>query len=103
MKKKGVELAVGTVIMIVLGLAVLVILILVVRQQVTKGAKSYTEIGEQVTMSGGCSNILEGRACVKGSCPPDMDTVSGTWADCNEKGQKSSPPTSYTCCKKKET
>ncbi|VVB81066.1 Uncharacterised protein [uncultured archaeon] len=102
MNKKGAEFAINTVIMIVLGLIVLVILILVVRQQVTKGASQYTQIGEQATATGGCASFLEGRSCVKGTAcppPPDMLTVPGTWPDCQAKAQKENTP--YTCCKTK--
>ena len=106
--KKGAEFAIGTVIMIVLGLAVLIIMILVVRQQVTKGASKYTEIGEEVTTTGGCYSLLEGRSCVKGtSCPPDMTgPVPGAWADCKEKTERETKRTgkavSYVCCQTKQ-
>ena len=91
-------MAISTVVWIVLGLVVLIIIILVVREQITKGAAKYTEIGEQVTTTGGCSSFLEGRSCVKGGCPPDMtDLGKAGWGDCAEKGKE------YTCCKKKET
>ncbi len=105
-RKKGAEMAINTVIMIILGLVVLVILILVIRQQVTKGASKYTEIGEDVTTTGGCYNLIEGRSCVKGSCPPDMkEDTTGTWQDCVDKGKRETEKTgktvSYKCCKSK--
>ena len=103
MDKRGAEMAISTVVWIVLGLVVLIIIILVVREQITKGAAKYTEIGEQVTTTGGCSSFLEGRSCVEKGCPPDMTRVRGTWADCVEKGKKTKPASSYVCCKKKET
>jgi len=98
-RKKGAEMAINTVIMIILGLIVLVILILVVRQQVTKGAAKYTELGDQATATGGCSSFLEGRSCVKGTCPPDMKPVAGTWADCEAKKDKPKQGDRYVCCK----
>ncbi|MCX6709284.1 MAG: hypothetical protein NTW67_06600 [Candidatus Woesearchaeota archaeon] len=101
-RKKGAEMAINTIIMVILGLVVLVILILVIRQQVTKGASKYTEIGEDVTATGGCYSLFEGRSCVKGTgCPPppDMVTVPGTWPDCQAKAEKQK--TSFVCCKSK--
>lgn len=99
--KKGAEIAISTIVMIVLGLAVLVILILVVRQQVTKGAGQYGEISESIGGGAGCFNILEGRSCVKGrNCPPDMTPVTGTWPDCVEKGKATKPQSTFVCCKK---
>lgn len=83
--KKGAEFAVGTVIMIVLGLVVLIILILVVRQQVTKGAEKYTDIGEQATQTNLCNNLVFGRACYEDACPENMrqaSTPPGGWTDC---------------------
>jgi hypothetical protein len=101
MNKKGAEMATNTIIMIILGLVVLVILILVIRQQVTKGASKYTEIGEDVTTTGGCYSLFEGRSCVKttGTCPPDMKEEPGAWPDCQAKAQKQNAR--FVCCKSK--
>jgi len=87
MNKKGAEFAVGTVVMIVLGLAVLVILILVVRQQVTKGSQGYSDISDQATVNPTkCTSIIMDRRCVaSGECtgrkvPPPQ----GGWTDCTQ-------------------
>lgn len=87
--KKGAEFAIGTVVMIVLGLAVLIILILVVRQQVTKGAQGYSDIGGQAKIDGdNCKNIILGRSCVpSANCDTSKGmrqvySTSGQWADC---------------------
>ena len=112
MKKKGVEMAVGTVIMIVLGLIVLVILIIVVRQQVTRGAAKIGEIGEEVTTTGGCFDLIQGMSCIKvltGRCPKGMKAPSkgqDGWADCIEKTDKlrdRAQKGTYICCQKIET
>ena len=81
MNKKGAEFAVGTIVMLVLGLVVLVILILVVRQQITKGAEKYTDIREEATIKKECTSP---RTC-SNECRPDQHEVfslTGVWANC---------------------
>lgn len=87
--KKGAEFAIGTVVMIVLGLAVLIILILVVRQQVTKGSQGYSEIGGQAKLdSDNCKSIILGRSCVPSvNCDTSKGMKQvysplGQWKDC---------------------
>ena len=91
MQKKGAEFAVGAVIMIVLGLIVLVILAVVVRQQVTKGASQYTQFGDQATQQSPdrCSSLIQGRYCTVSSCKPtERDVSSNAWGDCKQSEQK---------------
>ncbi|RJQ18718.1 hypothetical protein C4580_06500 [Candidatus Woesearchaeota archaeon] len=101
MQKRGAEFAVGTVIAIVLGLIVLVIVALVIRQQVTKGSSQYTELGEQAGSLGGCSNLLLGRGCFENQCPPDKvpEIQPDQWADCM---RKSVGGKRFVCCKPRE-
>lgn len=87
--KKGAEFAIGTVVMIVLGLAVLIILILVVRQQVTKGAQGYSDIGGQAELNPTkCTNIILGRSCTTAQqCASAggryfSSSPQGAWQDC---------------------
>jgi hypothetical protein len=87
--KKGAEFAIGTVVMVVLGLAVLIILILVVRQQVTKGAQGYTGIANQTDLSPTkCTNLILGRSCTTAQqCASAggryySSSPQGAWQDC---------------------
>lgn len=91
--KKGAEFAVGTVMMVVLGLVVLIIIILVVRQQVTQGAKGYTDIAEQARLNPSltkCSSIIPSRGCTdSGTCQKAGGQSLGStspqgppWQDC---------------------
>lgn len=87
--KKGAEFAIGTVVMIVLGLAVLIILILVVRQQVTKGAQGYTDISKQAELnSTRCVNPILGRSCTTANECKDkgreVPAPLGGWDDCSQ-------------------
>lgn len=49
MKKKGVELSIQTMILIALGVIVLVLLIWIIRGQISKGASQYWNISETAT------------------------------------------------------
>jgi len=88
MKEKKGDIAIGTVISVVLGLVVLVIIILVVRQQVTKGASKYSEIGEQATIKQDtCTSFIMGRVCSNNACDinkgyKEKFPPTGEWTDC---------------------
>ena len=94
--KKGQGMSVQTVVMIVLGLIVLVILVMVVRQQVTGGAKKYTEIGKEATIKADkCGSFILGRSCSDSPCDTSKGfeqvySPSGKWTDkdCNYCCQK---------------
>lgn len=93
MNKRGQGFSITTIIMVVLGLLALVIVIILFRQQVTKGASQYEQIGQGTGLEADrCFNLIEGRSCVEGrNCPEGMEPVSGRWKDCEG-----------TCCKKTE-
>jgi len=94
--KKGAEFAIGTVVMIVLGLAVLIILILVVRQQVTKGAQGYSDIGGQAELnSTKCTNIILGRSC---STSQQCATAQGRYYSSSPQGQWTDCGQGQGCC-----
>jgi len=90
MNKKGAEIATSTIVMILLGLAVLIILIMVFRQQIAKGAQQYANISSQTTLSSdSCASIILGRAC-SDTCDPakgqrEVFSPSGQWKDCGSK------------------
>ena len=89
--KKG-DLAIGPVIAIILGLVVLIILIMVVRQQVTKGAERYDAIGGEAELAADkCASIIFGRAC-SSNCDPNKKqkqvySPAGQWKDCSKVGK----------------
>ncbi|RMD58272.1 hypothetical protein D6825_01370 [Candidatus Woesearchaeota archaeon] len=86
MDKKGAEIATSTIVMILIGLVVLVVVILLFRQQATAGAKGYGEFQKQTSPDAlkKCNNIILGRFCAEGSsCPEGSTSVPGVWPDCN--------------------
>ncbi len=86
--KKGVEIATNTMVLIIISLIVLAIVVLVFRQQVTKGAEKYTSIGKEAEINATkCSNIILGRACSDNACKTgegfkEEYSPTGTWSDC---------------------
>lgn len=91
--KKGAEFAIGTIVMMVLGLVVLVILILVFRQQITKSSQGYTDLGQQALSGENCKTQTQ--SCMTlNECGDkkgrQITSVFGGWKDCKE-GQ--------ICCK----
>jgi len=87
MKKKGVELGIQTVVVAALGLIVLVILIIVIRQQIGAGAQRYTDISKEAEKQiiDRCEGFLSARTC-EASCG-DKTTVpapSKGWQDCTQ-------------------
>ena len=93
MNKKGVSLQVNMIIIIVLGLIALVIAIVFLRTQITKGAEKYEEIGAALEK---CEGLFKNRECMA-SCPsPEQKVrpIGSGWADCG-KGEKIGKP---DCC-----
>lgn len=89
--KKGVELATNTMVLIIISLIVLAIIVLVLRQQITKGAEKYTAIGKEAEINTTkCSNIILGRACSDTACDTSKGfteeySPTGKWDDCGGK------------------
>ena len=89
--KKGQGMSIQTVVMIILGLVVLAIIVLVVRQQVTGGAKRYTNISlESEIKIDKCSAFFLNRACSDNPCDTskgfeEVYSPTGTWTDCPNK------------------
>ncbi len=78
-------MSVQTVVLIILGLLVLAILFVVVRQQVTSGAKKYTELGSQAEIKEGqCANVIIGRWCAEDCAKDGGKQVPGVWNDCTK-------------------
>ncbi len=97
-QKKGMEMTVGVIISIVLGLIVLVILIILIQQQVTKGGERYTEFGKEAEFAPDrCQSIIHGRFCSEPTkCTGqyiEKASPTGTWTDCKT-------PKSICCGKK---
>ena len=87
MMKKGMEMAMGTIVAIVLGLIILVILIIFAQQQVSKGSTKLGEIGKESEYAADkCQSIIKGTFC-SDKCDEsagykDMKSPTGTWVDC---------------------
>ncbi len=100
MRKRGLEMATGTIIAIVLGLIILVILIIFAQQQVAKGGQKFEEIGKEAEYAADkCQSIIKGTFCAA-SCGEGYESFSspaGKWADCGQ-GKLAGKP---TCCRKK--
>lgn len=96
MNKRGLE--VDLVIKLILGLIVLVLVALLIRQQLSKGASQYEDIGSQAGSLGGCSNLLMGRGCFENQCPPDktLEVQPDQWEDCKKKSVNNKR---FVCCK----
>ena len=88
MDKKGVELSIQAIIVLVLGLIVLVILIIVIRGQIGKGTLKYTNItaeAEKEFKGDRCTGFLLPRICAD-SCPKGYEIDLGTgFKDCKLK------------------
>ena len=101
MNKKGLEMATGTIIAIVLGLIILVILIIFAQQQVTKSQKKLDTFGDQADISADrCQSIISGRFCSSactGNYTEAPNPPAGTWSDCGV-GTLASKS---RCCEKK--
>ena len=70
MHKKGSEMAINPLIVIALGVLVLVILIVIFRDQVKKGSDQYTGIYQQANLDDTKCSFLMGRSCFNGrACP----------------------------------
>ena len=96
--KKGLEMATGTIIAIVLGIIILVIMIIFAQQQVTKSSKKLDTFGDQAEISyDKCQSILTGRICAA-SCTNGYQQVPpppGRWSDCGKTIKDKS-----NCCEK---
>ncbi|MBW2970045.1 hypothetical protein KY319_02885 [Candidatus Woesearchaeota archaeon] len=101
--KKAMEMTIGTIIAIVLGLIVLVILVIFIQQQVTKsGQKIGTLEGESEYAPDKCQSIIKGTFCAD-KCDSaagyeKKNSPTGTWSDCNAPGSKKT-----ICCGKIES
>ncbi len=92
MNKKAMEMAISTIITIVLGLIILIILIIFIQQQVSKGGKKLDVIGGEADVAPNkCASLVMGRYCVaKGQCQVEnrdkaIPPPAGGWADCPDK------------------
>jgi len=83
--KKGLEMATGTVVAIILGLVILIILIVFVQQQVKTTSEKYGKIGEEADISADkCASILQGSFCSDQACDTSKRYKEkiGMWKDC---------------------
>lgn len=90
-EKRAMEMATGTIVMIVLGLVILIILIIFVQQQVTRSGKQYGQFGEEANMSvEKCASLIKGQFCSNTCDAAKYERATSSpagkpWSDC--KGQ----------------
>lgn len=88
--KKG--MAINTIVMLILALVVLIVVLFIFKDQITKALGGYTRIQEETgeTIEGKkCSNILGDRKCYAvdeetKSCPYGKRKITEDWKDCTE-------------------
>ena len=91
--KKGMDMTIGVIISIVLGLIVLVILIVMIQQQVAKGSARYDEFGKEAEYAPDrCQSIIYGRFCTQASKCTGQFEPKPAWTDCKSQ---------TICCGKK--
>ena len=104
MNKKALEMAMGTIVAVVLGLIVLVILIIFVQQQVAKGGQKIGTIEQEAEFAvDKCQSLIKGTFCSKEACTGEYENnpaPPGGWADC---GKTKELEDKKNCCRKKTT
>ena len=104
MDKKGVELSINAIVVIVLALFVLVVLFFVLQRGIIGGTQKYFNLSEsaekEIRAENVCAKIFSGRMCYPSSCPDSYVEISGDWADCR-KESNSAESGSVVCCEKK--
>ena len=78
------ELATSTIIMVLVGLIVLAIIVVIFRQQATKGSEGYSQYANQTSAGAlkNCDNLILGRKCFDSACPAGSRQASGFFDDC---------------------
>ncbi|MBS3135417.1 hypothetical protein J4401_00475 [Candidatus Woesearchaeota archaeon] len=97
--KKG-DLSINMIIMIVLGLIVLIILIAVFKEQITKGAEAFLGIGKDAKDGAEgkkCMTFAATRKCVSSGNPPKCDEG---WREYPPGQDKFTDCTRGICCEK---
>lgn len=96
MDKKGVELSINTMIIVILGLVVLVVLFYAIQRGITGGTNKYfnfsQEAENQLKAENTCAKMFSGRMCYQSACPASYVEISGDWEDCKKN--------SRICCEK---
>jgi len=103
MHKKGLEMAMCTIVALVLGLIVLIILIIFVQQQVTKSGTKLGEIEKESDYAADkCQSIIKGTFCTD-KCDEtagykERKSPTNAWTDCGQGKLQGKG----TCCGKGE-
>ena len=82
MNKRGSETAINPLIVIALGVIVLVILIVIFRDQVSKGGTSYDKIKDQAVLDDKKCSFIMGRSCISENNCPTEKRIPQANADC---------------------
>lgn len=97
MDKKGIELSLNTIVIIILALVVLVTLLFVLQRGIIGGTNKYFNFSEQaekeIRSGDTCAKMFSGRMCYLPPCPDTYVEIAGKWTDCEK--------TSSICCEKK--
>ncbi|MBW3001716.1 hypothetical protein KY338_00980 [Candidatus Woesearchaeota archaeon] len=103
MNKKAVELSVQTMIIVALGLIVLVVLIFVIRGQISKGASQYFDIGKSAAEEAATDQCKSGlfveRKCAQNCASLDSGFY---WKAVGIRGCDESKGAGYICCERGE-
>lgn len=96
MDKKGIELSINTIIVIILALFVLVVLFFVLQRGIIGGSNKYFNFSDTVEKdiqsSRTCAKLFSGRMCLAACDPKIMIDWGAGWDDCT-----GSTP---TCCER---
>jgi len=97
MNKKGVELSINAIVIIILALLVLVVLFFVIQKGIIQGTTNYFNFSEsaekEIASDKICAKMFSGRMCYKSPCPESYIEISGDWDDCKK--------IQSICCEKK--
>src|SRR3989344_2939210 len=85
MNKRGSEVAINPLITIALGVIVLIILIVIFRDQITKGGKSYTDIASQASTDENACSFIKSRTCRAAPCPTHEKEIIASTPNCGKK------------------
>lgn len=103
MNKRGSEIAINPLIVIALGVIVLVILIVIFRDQINKGGDSYTDLSNQATLDDTVCSFVKGRSCQVAPCTPPNEQITQASSNCPKKKTVANGKTTETpqiCCGK---
>jgi len=86
MNKKGIELSINSIVIIILALLVLVVLFFVIQKGISDGTNKYFNFSEsaekEITSDKTCAKMFSGRVCLPGCDSKTMVDWGTDWTDC---------------------